>query len=90
MTTIWQVIHDGGTVECQTEEHAKEQAAKLSGSRVVELAPVDPLERAVVEAGSEWVGSVGYCRMAEMVRLDGRLADFVRAVDALIAARKGA
>ena len=82
MTQIWQVIHDGGTVECHTLQDAQKEFAIRENARVVELAPVDPLERAVVEA------AVAYARAREPD--DDASQDLCSAVDALLAARGGA
>ena len=55
---VWRWISpDGACCDFNTEVFARQLEKASPGSRVVELAPVDPLERAVVEA------AVAYYRM---------------------------
>lgn len=86
---IWQVIHDGGTVECHTLQDAQREFARRENARIVELAPVDPLERAVVEAAVAC--GKGWKAEAWPTPEDfSRQETFRAAVSALIAAREGA
>lgn len=90
---VWSVVRpDGGRTEHYRPEHAERIAAEIPGSRVVELAPVDPLARAVVEAAVEWQQAnirefESECAGGEA---DSCAEVFWDAVAALVAAREGA
>lgn len=80
---IWRWISpDGACCDFKTEVFAREMEKASPGSRVVELAPVDPLERAVVEA------AVAYAQAREPD--DDASQDLCSAVTALLAAKDGA
>lgn len=85
----WRYIHpNGGHCDYSKEEFAREMERHSPGSRVVELAPVDPLERAVVEAAVAWDREHGMGWTPDR----GYAATLVltRAIKALIAAKEGA
>lgn len=90
---IWRWISpDGACCDFNTEVFAREMEKASPGSRVVELAPADPLERAVVEAAVEWQQAnirefESECAGGEA---DSCAEVFWDAVAALVAAREGA
>lgn len=88
---IWRWISpDGSCCDFKTEVIARQLEKASPGSRVVELAPVDPLERAVVEAAiSVAEGLREGCSLTRM-QIWQRQGVLLSAVDALIAARKDA